>query len=201
MERSIAPALPLIRLPESLDDGTLLLNVHRVEDAEAHLEGEDEEMRSRFDAVRPATLEETRRAMRRWIEGRRTGAPMFAYAIRQRSGRLIGGCELRMRSPVSANVSYWIFPQFRRRGYALRALSVLCEAASSVDELERLEARVAPDNVASRRVLDKANFVESGTVEEIAWTGKASMMLLYVRFIVGPSRPRPATRARRARRP
>ena len=126
---------------------------------------------------------------------------MFAYAIRQRTGRLIGGCELRMRSPVSANVSYWIFPQFRRRGYALRALSVLCEVASSVDELERLEARVAPDNVASRRVLDKANFVESGTVEEIAWTGKASMMLLYVTSVAGSSPPQPATRARRGRRP
>ena len=201
MERSIGPAPPLIRLPKSLKDGTLLLNAYQVEDAEAHLEGEDEEMRRRFDAVRPATLEETRQAMRRWIEGRRTGAPMFAYAIRRRSGPLIGGCELRMRSAVSANVSYWIFPQFRRRGYALRALSLLCDAASSVGELERLEARVAPDNVASRRVLDKANFVESGTVEEIAWTGKASMMLLYVRFIVGPSRPRPVTRARRARRP
>jgi RimJ/RimL family protein N-acetyltransferase len=175
--------LPRLRLPESLADGVILLDAHRLEDAEAHLEGEDEEIRRRFDASEPATLEQTREAMLRWIEGRRAGAPMFAYAIRLASGPLIGGCELRMRSPASANVSYWIFPRFRRQGHALRAMSLLGEGARAVAGLERLEARVAPDNEASQRLLKKAGYVESGTVEEKARSGKMSTMLLYVRLV------------------
>src|SRR6476620_11167852 len=94
--------LLLRNLPADLSDGVILLDAHRMEDAEAHLLGEDEEMRRRFDAVRPATLNETRQALERWIAARDCGGdPMFAYAMRELSGQLIGGCELRMRSANS----------------------------------------------------------------------------------------------------
>src|SRR5438270_13200599 len=150
--------LPLRYLPETLADGIVLLDVHRLEDAEAHLLGEDEEMRRRFDSVRPATLEETRSAVERWIAGRAEGGPMFAYALRAASGQLIGGCELRMRSASSANVSYWVFPSFRGHGHALRAVSLLSAAAERIPGLHRLEVRIAPDNESSRRVAMKAGF-------------------------------------------
>jgi RimJ/RimL family protein N-acetyltransferase len=176
-------ALPLLRLPEALSDGVILLDAHTVEDAEAHLEGEDEEMRLRFDAPRPATLADARAAMARWREGRAAGGPMFAYALRQPSGRLMGGCELRMLSPYAANVSYWVFPPFRRKGFAARALDLLCQAASHIEHLERLEAHIAPDNLASRRVAEGAGFVETGTVMETAWTGTSSTMVPYVRTV------------------
>lgn len=183
--------LPLLRLPESLSDLTVLLDAHRIRDAEAHLEGEDAEIRRRFDAERAATIEETRAAMMRWIEGRAAGAPMFAYAVRLPPRRLIGGCELRMRSRSSANISYWIFPSFRGRGYALRAVTLLCGAAEAVDGLERLEARIAPDNEGSRQVAEKAGFQEAGTVEETAWTGAVSTMSFYVRPIHSSRAPIP----------
>src|SRR5690242_12419236 len=57
--------LPLLRLPETLTDGTILLDAHRPEDAETHWREEDEEMRRRFDAIRPGTLDETRAAIAR----------------------------------------------------------------------------------------------------------------------------------------
>jgi RimJ/RimL family protein N-acetyltransferase len=182
------PDPPLLRLPDRLGDGVVLLDAHRIEDAEAHLQGEDAEIRRRFDAERPATLEETRRAMARWIEGRAAGEPMFAYAVRLPSGQLIGGCELRMRSATGANLSYWVFPRFRGRGYALRAVALLCDAAAHIRGLERLEARIAPDNKSSRRAAEKAGFKEAGMVEEKAWTGAVSMMTLYVRPVPKPSR-------------
>jgi RimJ/RimL family protein N-acetyltransferase len=179
----IDPGLPLLRLPESLTDGVILLDAHAVEDAEAHLRGEDEEMRRRFDAARPATLAETRRAMRRWIEGRATGRPMFAYALRGPSGLLMGGCELRIRSAESADVSYWVFPPFRGRGHAVRAVDLLCEATRSMVWLHRLEARVAPDNPGSRRVAEKAGFIDAGIVDETNPMGARSSMILYVRTL------------------
>jgi RimJ/RimL family protein N-acetyltransferase len=173
--------LPLLRLPESLADGVILLDAHRPEDAETHWREEDEEMRRRFDAIRPPTLDETRTAIARWIDGRAAGSPMFAYALREPSGRLVGGCELRMRSADGANLSYWLFPAFRGRGYAVRAVAMLCRAAASVEGLRWLKARIAPDNASSRRVAEKAGFVAAGMVEEKAWTGVTSLMMLYVR--------------------
>jgi RimJ/RimL family protein N-acetyltransferase len=179
-------ALPLLRLPEVLSDGVIRLDAHVLEDAEAHLEGEDEEMRLRFDATRPATLAEVRTAMTRWIAGRADGGPMFAYALRQPSGRLMGGCELRMLTPRSANVSYWVYPVFRRKGFAARALALLCKAAAQIEGLERIEAHIAPDNIASRALAERAGFIETGTVEETSWAGAATTMALYVRSVARP---------------
>jgi RimJ/RimL family protein N-acetyltransferase len=174
---------PLNYLPETLTDGIVLLDAHRFEDAEAHLLGEDEEMRRRFNSLRPATLEETRQAVERWIAGRADGVPMFAYALREVSGQLVGGCELRMRSASSANLSYWVFPSFRGRGFALRAVNLLSAAADAIPGLRRLEVRIAPDNESSRRVAVKAGFIESGRVKEKVRTGSFSTMLLYAREI------------------
>jgi RimJ/RimL family protein N-acetyltransferase len=176
----MAADLPLIRLPETLTDGVLVLDAHRIEDAEAHLAGEDDEMRRRFDSLRPATLEETRGAMARWMAQRAAGGPQFAYAARL-DGVLIGGCELRMLTPAAANISYWLAWNHRGRGHATRAVALLCDAAAAIDGLEAIEAHVAPDNLASRRLAERSGFVESGTVEEAAWHGAISTMVRYVR--------------------
>jgi RimJ/RimL family protein N-acetyltransferase len=178
--------LLLRQLPASMSDGVILADSHTVEDAAEHLLGEDEEIRQRFDAERPATLEETRRAIERWIEGRASGGPMFAYALRDVSGQLIGGCELRMRSAGSANVSYWLFAPFRGHGYAVRALNLLSTAARQVPGLNRLEVYISPDNDASRRVAEKAAFVHASTVEEELRTGVVRTMLVYVKDVADP---------------
>ncbi len=68
-ERDGAPAAP-IRRPESLTDGEIVLDAHTMEDVEAHLRGEDEEMLRRFDSTQRATAEQTRAAITRRIYGR-----------------------------------------------------------------------------------------------------------------------------------
>lgn len=176
----------LCQLPESMSDGVVLLDMYRPGDAEDHLLGEDEEIRRRFDAERPATLQETRDAIQRWIADRAAGGPTFAYALRDRAGRLMGGCELRMISVDSANVSYWLFPAFRGQGYANRALNLLSAAAGRVGGLNRLEARISPENDASRRLAERAAFVYAGKVRKKPPTGAPSTMLVYVRDVVGP---------------
>jgi RimJ/RimL family protein N-acetyltransferase len=165
-----------------VSDGIILLDAHRIDDAEAHLRGEDEVMRGHFDADRPATLEETQHAIERWIAARAAGGPMFAYALRDPSGLLMGGCELRMRSASTANVSYWLFPSFRGHGYAVRALALLSAAARQVAGLNRLEARISPDNEPSLRVARKAAFTYAGTMQEKV-RGGLSTMRVYVKDI------------------
>ncbi|MGH7023637.1 MAG: GNAT family N-acetyltransferase, partial [Caulobacteraceae bacterium] len=109
------------------------------------------------------------------------GGPMVAYALRDLEGRLAGGCEARRVTAERVDVSYWVFPAFRRRGYAGRALRLLGEAALAVQGVDRLEAHIDADNPASRRVAEGAGFVESGTVEDEAPGGGVRQRLLYVR--------------------
>jgi RimJ/RimL family protein N-acetyltransferase len=173
-----------IRLPESLTGGEVILDSHTILDAEAHLRGEDEEMHLRFDTSLRSTLEQTRSAIRRWIDARAAGGPMFAYALRQPSGLLMGGCEIRLLSPDRAKVSYWIFPEYRNQGYATRALALLCENAARIQDFQEIEAHIDADNVASRRVAEKAGFIETGVVEDVSWAGTISSRVLYVRPVV-----------------
>ncbi|WP_312162673.1 GNAT family N-acetyltransferase [Phenylobacterium sp.] len=172
-----------IRLPGRLTDGVVVLDGHRVADAEAHLAGEDEEMLRRFDAPHASTLEQTRAAIQRWIDARSAGGPMIAYAMRRPSGLLLGGCELRPVAADRIDVSYWTFPSFRGRGYAGRALALLCEAAATLDGVRRIEAHIDADNLASRRVAERAGFVERGLVTDEAWSGETSTRVLYTRAL------------------
>lgn len=170
-----------LRLPDAMTDGVIVLDGHTLADAEAHWRGEDDEMLRRFDSPRKGSLEQTRGAIRRWMDARAAGGPMIAYALRQPSGELMGGCEARMRAGDTVDVSYWLFPAFRGHGYASRAMALLCAAVARVDGVRRIEAHIDPDNDASRRLAERCGFVESGVVEDGAWTGETSMRLLYVR--------------------
>ena len=170
-----------IRLPETLTDGVLRLDGPTLADAAAHHAGEDDEMRLRFDSRRPATLEEMRGAMQRWIDQRAAGGPQFVYMARLPRAGLIGGCELRLITPTNANVSYWIYPQHRRQGHAARAMRLLRAAAAAIDGLAVLEAHIAPDNLASRRLAESLGFVETGTADEEAWDGVISTVVVLER--------------------
>ena len=179
-----APAeLPPLRLPERLTDGVIVLDSHTLADAEAHFEGEDEEMRRRFDSRRRATLEEMRGAVQRWIDGRRTGHPEFPYALRLPSGVLMGGCATYFLAAGRANVSYWVYPEFRRRGYAARALALLEGAARTIEGLAQLEAHIDEDNTASRRTAETIGYILSGTVQDKAWDGVVSTRLRYIKAL------------------
>jgi len=168
-------------LPPTLTDGVVLLDSHTVEDAEAHHAGEDMEMVRRFDGVEKAALEDIRGAMRRWIAMRAAGGPQFAYALRDLSGVLVGGCEMQRRRPDTAHVSYWTYAGFRGHGYASRGLALLCAEAAKIDGIETIEADIAADNFASRSVALRNGFVQVGTVTDETWMGVVVTLDRYVR--------------------
>jgi RimJ/RimL family protein N-acetyltransferase len=170
-----------IRLPDTLSDGVLRLDAPTLADAPAHHAGEDDEMRRRFDSPRRATLEEMRGALQRWIDQRAAGGPQIAYMVRRPGAGLIGGCEIRLITPRTANIAYWIYPAHRRQGHAARAMRLLMAAAAAIDGLEVLEAHIAPDNLASRRLAERLGFVETGEADEDAWDGAITRRLVYAR--------------------
>jgi RimJ/RimL family protein N-acetyltransferase len=168
-------------LPPTLTDGVIVLDSHTVEDAEAHHAGEDMEMVRRFDGVEKAPLEDIRGAMRRWIEMRAAGGPQFAYALRDLSGVLMGGCEMQRRRVDTAHMSYWTYTGFRGHGYASRGLALLCAEAAKIDGIERIEADIAADNLASQGVALRNGFVQAGTVTDKTWRGVVVTLDRYVR--------------------
>jgi RimJ/RimL family protein N-acetyltransferase len=94
-----------------------------------------------------------------WVRGDR-----YTFAVRDSvDGTLLGGCELQPRPSGEANLSYWTYPAFRRRGVASRAVALLAKTAFEVFGVTTLEILTAPDNTASRSVADRSGFVPKGS--------------------------------------
>lgn len=148
----------------ALHDGAILLNRYSAEDISAHLAGEDEETARRFGWwPRASTPDTVRDAFAHWAHEWETGGSTRAFAARERAtGRLLGGCELRIKPGRQANVSYWTNATDRGHGYATRILALLMRYACSI-EIREAEAQIAVDNYPSRRVAEKSGFLPVGT--------------------------------------
>jgi RimJ/RimL family protein N-acetyltransferase len=150
-------------VPELRGD-RILLNAHADEDAAAHAVGEDEETARRFGWWPARSTEETvRAAYANWARNWRDDGPTRAFAARDpETGALVGGCELRIGLDGTGEVSYWTDAGKRGRGHARNALALLVGYAASIG-VTRLEAHVATDNQASRRVAESAGFSQAST--------------------------------------
>jgi RimJ/RimL family protein N-acetyltransferase len=82
----------------------------------------------------------------------------------RQTGAMAGGCEVRLRGDGVAEMSYWVFPPFRGRGYASRAVRLACEWTFAELGVERMELYVEPDNAASRSAALRAGFIEEGVL-------------------------------------
>ena len=146
-----------------LADGKVILTGYTDADVRAHLAGEDEETARRFGwwprTSTEATVHDT---FAGWARNWKTSGPIRAFAVReQATGRLLGGCELRLQPGGSGHVTYWTSAGGRGHGHATRGLILLLGYARSIG-VDEIEAHIAPDNHASCRVAEKAGFRRSG---------------------------------------
>src|SRR5262245_40839573 len=148
----------------ALTDGVIVLNAYTSADIPAHLAGEDEETARRFGWwPQTSTAAGVRDTFNRWAQEWQTGGPTRTFAAREAAtGRLVGGCELRLQPDGSAQISYWTSASHRHRGYATRTLVLLLQYARSIS-VTRAEADIATDNLASQRVSEKAGFHPAST--------------------------------------
>jgi RimJ/RimL family protein N-acetyltransferase len=68
-----------------------------------------------------------------------------------------GNLEL-LGKPAEINVSYGIFPPWRGRGLAGRAIELVAEYPRSATEARGIVLQIAPENGRSIRVAEKAGF-------------------------------------------
>jgi RimJ/RimL family protein N-acetyltransferase len=166
-------------VPELRGD-RIVLSAHADNEAAAHAAGEDEETARRFGWWPAHSTQETvQAAYANWAQNWQDDGPVRAFAARDAgSGVLVGGCELRIGLDGTGEVSYWTHAGERGRGRARNALALLVGYAASIG-VTRLEAHIALDNHASRRVAEAAGFAQAGTftdddgIEMIRYTRSA----------------------------
>lgn len=115
----------------------------------------------------------TRRAFRNrvyWAQrAREEGRALAFFLVRREDARLVGALTLDniRRGPAqSAQVGYWIGPEFARQGFMSEALSATMGYAFATLDLSRIEAACLPGNEASRGLLEGAGFRYEGTAEK-----------------------------------
>ena len=95
-----------------------------------------------------------------------TGCPVFLF--RRSDAALLGAITLDniRRGPVQAGtIGYWIGKPYLRQGYMREAMDALRIYAFDKLDLSRLEAACLPENIASRRLLEKTGFKYEGVAQ------------------------------------
>lgn len=160
-------------------DGVVTLRPHIASDAEAHLAGEDEEQRrwlwDEEARTRSAgmTTAQRREHVKGWVDATMrelaAGGPRLGFAVVAGTD-LVGYVEAQLKGrhdlPEHVNVSYVIFPAFRRRGYAVRAVQLLVEELARIAPGRRALLVVGPANLASLAVAERCGFRRRDDIRE-----------------------------------
>lgn len=93
---------------------------------------------------------------RQW--GRQTSGQGLSQAITL-AGEAVGCATLMLRRPGVADLGYWLLDRVRGNSVGGRAVRLLVAWALAQPAVEAVEAFVADDNRASRRLLERLDFV------------------------------------------
>ncbi|MCB1555523.1 MAG: GNAT family N-acetyltransferase [Xanthomonadales bacterium] len=111
--------------------------------------------------------------------------------------RMVGTCTLYEIMPqhLRTGIGYAILPEAQGRGFASEAVHMAVSWAFEVLGLHRVEADIHPDNLPSRRVLERCGFHEEGLLRERFCTAsEIQHSLVFGRLV---SDPTPARAPRR----
>lgn len=161
----------MIQAPDEmlLTDGVVLVDRFTDADVDALWAGEDDSYVRRSRLPGPFTRRDIANQIRQWQDQWRLGGTGRALAVRETASRmLVGGCVLAVRPDDGeiAELSYWVFPPYRCRGYATRSVELACRYAFDALGVMRLELYIEPTNSASLRVATKAGFRQEGLLRQ-----------------------------------
>ena len=152
-----------------LTDGVIFLRPLHPEDAFDHLAGEDDEMAKWLSGGR-STLATVQGYIAVCEEQWRTNGPRRAFGVFDcATNRLIGSIEANLAYclvPGQVNVSYGVFPDWRGKGVAQRALDLMSFYSRNSTEPRQMVVRIACENATSLKVAQKSGFQFVGIFEE-----------------------------------
>ena len=156
----------------ALRDGELVLRPWTLDDSEATRTLHDAEIARWFDLPAVGPLADEHRA---WIA--RTAAEWaerskVTFLVEWR-GRAAGYVDVRVQDHGVGVLSWAVYAPFRGQGLAWRAVRLLVDWAFDALDLERVEAHVNPDNLASLRTALRAGLRREGLLRGNATLGGA----------------------------
>lgn len=148
-----------------LTDGTVTLSPLGPDDGPAHLAGEDEQL-IRWLSGGPGTPEGVAAYLRHCAGQWADGGSLRAFGIRVDGGRTLAGTiDLRFAAEGltrgQVNVAYGLYPAWRGRGLATRAVLLVCPYAAA-EGARAAVIQVEPGNAASVAVARRAGFTPGG---------------------------------------
>ncbi|MFI0421537.1 GNAT family N-acetyltransferase [Spongiactinospora sp. 9N601] len=150
-----------------VSDGVVTLSPLCLDDLEAHLAGEDEEL-VRWLNGGPGTREGTEAYIRECTRNWAAGGPLLAFGVRlEAEGALAGTIDLRFEVKARGRVSlaYGLYPAFRGRGIATRSVHLACGYAAARGA-GLAEIKVEPANTASVAVARRSGFTFTGRTKD-----------------------------------
>ncbi|TDC15168.1 N-acetyltransferase [Streptomyces sp. 8K308] len=147
-----------------LSDGIVTLSPLCLDDVEAHLAGEDE-LLVRYLNGGPGTREGVEAYFRHCLEQWEMSGSLRAFGIRAGADEALAGTiDLRFEgeglTPGQVNVAYGLYPFWRGRGLATRAVLLASLYAASEGGQEAV-IQVETENPASAAVAQRAGFTHS----------------------------------------
>jgi ribosomal-protein-alanine N-acetyltransferase len=103
--------------------------------------------------------------LRRYTEDARDDKAHALFVFREDDDALLGGVTLsniRRGVAQTASLGYWAGQMHAGQGYTTAAVRAVVRYAFEDLDLHRVEAACQPDNIASRRVLEKCGFTQEG---------------------------------------
>jgi RimJ/RimL family protein N-acetyltransferase len=151
----------------TLRDGDLVLRPKRPRDAEAITAAcQDPEIPRWTFVPSPYSLADAEAFIASSAEEEAEGRSANFLAVDADDGSLLGSFSI-------MEIGYWVAAEARGRGVATRCVRLLANWARDELGLTRLEILPHKDNVASRRVAEKAGFMDTG---ELVGAPRASVV-------------------------
>ena len=104
---------------------------------------------------------------------RRAGRGVSLAVTELATGEVVGYVELRLPAPEVGELGYALIAAARGRGLMAHALRLMVSWATGEHRprLARVQALVSPDNVASRKLLERLGFVREGVLRSYRGEG------------------------------
>ena len=86
--------------------------------------------------------------------------------------KIVGSISLETKNDVhkkTAEIGYMILNEYSGKGIISSAVKKICEIGFNSLDIIRIEAKVVDKNIASRKVLEKNNFVLEGILKNSVW--------------------------------
>jgi RimJ/RimL family protein N-acetyltransferase len=164
----LEPRTPWLDVPR-IEGERVRLRMHRPDDLDRVHESATDPVSAYWlgRLPHPYTREEAQRFLLLRSEGMASGTDLHWMIADPATDALLGTVSLMRLHEGTAEVGYWSHPDARGRGVMTEAVRMACRhAVIDPDDgglgLHRLYASAAADNVASRRVLERAGFTLVG---------------------------------------